>query len=176
MNNIMLDLETLGTGPSAFICAIGAVAFDTQQVSPPFYATVKNPNGNGVIDADTVFWWLRQSEDARAEFERVDVLRPSLWAALSDFSKWVGGTGARFIWSNGTAEDGVWLRQAYGRNGLAPPLAFREYMCYRTMKNLHHRPGDHPEDTGATHIAPADAAWQAQHLINMNARVGGLIL
>lgn len=175
MNNIMIDLEMLGVGPEGFICAIGAVAFDAQEIGLPFYGTVTNEIGNGEIDAETVFWWLRQSAKARAEFERTEVRFSCLLIALADFSRWVTTVDAQFIWSNGAAEDGVWLRQAYKRNGLAPPLDFRRAMCYRTIKNLHHRPGDHPED-GTHHNALSDATWQAQHLINMNARVGGLIL
>ena len=123
-----------------------------------------------------MFGWRRQSAAARAEFERTEVRYHTLAHALQDFSRWVVMVNASFIWSNGAAEDGVWLRQAYKRLGLTIPLDFRQNRCYRTIKNLHHRPGDEPRDEGAHHNAFRDATWQAQHLINMNARVGGLIL
>ena len=174
MNNIMVDLEMLGVGPNGFISAISAVAFNASRIEAPFYTTITSPVGNGEIDADTVFWWLRQSAEARAEFERTDILSQTLAQALLEFSKWTTSVGAQFLWSNGAAEDGVWLRQAYKRNDLEPPLSFRQAMCYRTIKNLHHRPGDHPEE-GVYHKALSDAVWQAQHLINMNSRVWGLI-
>jgi hypothetical protein len=171
----MLDLEMLGVEPDGFICAIGAVTFDANAVGLPFYGTITSRTGNGTLDAATIFWWLKQPKEAQTEFERMDVRYETLAHALQDFSRWVTTVGAQFIWSNGTAEDGVWLRQAYKRNALTAPLDFRQSMCYRTIKNLHHRPGDQPED-GTYHNALSDATWQAQHLINMNARVGGLIL
>ena len=130
MNNIMLDLEMLGIGPEGFICAIGAVAFDANAIGLPFYATVTSQVGNGTIDAETVFWWMKQSAEARAEFERTEVRFHSLSNLLIEFAVWVEDIGAQFLWANGSAEDN----------------------------------------------ALSDAAWQAKHLINMNARVGGLIL
>lgn len=176
MNNVMLDLEMLGVEPDGFICAIGAVTFDANGIASIFYDVIKSPEGNGTIDASTVFWWLRQSGGARSAFERDDESCPTLIRTLGAFSHWVKGTGAQFLWGNGAAEDCVWLHQAYKRNGIEPPLGFRQNMCYRTVKNLHSRPSDEPELTGTAHNALDDATWQALHLINMNARVGGLIL
>jgi len=42
MNEVMLDLETMGQGPDAAIVAIGAVAFDpvTHWLGDPFYRLV----------------------------------------------------------------------------------------------------------------------------------------
>lgn len=177
MNNIMLDLETLSTEPDGFICAIGAVAFDASGVGLPFYTTIKNQEGNGVIDADTVFWWLKQSKEAQAAFENEESRCPSLAHALADFGRWMRYLDdASYVWGNGAASDNVWLRRAYLRKGLPVPWDFRNDMCYRTVKNLYSSPEDEPEQKGVHHIALDDAAWQAQHLINMNRRIGGLIL
>jgi hypothetical protein len=175
MNNVMIDLEMLSTDPDGFICAIGAVAFDADGIDLPFYATIKT-GGNGVIDADTVFWWLEQSKEVQAEFERTDILYPTLSQALTDFSLWLSAQRVQFVWGNGAASDNVWLRQAYLRNGLALPWDLKRDMCYRTIKNLHGRPGDTPTQEDTHHNALNDATWQAEHLINMNRRVGGLIL
>ena len=43
MNDVMLDLETMGTGPDAAIVAIGAIAFDvhTRTIGPSFYIPVE---------------------------------------------------------------------------------------------------------------------------------------
>jgi exodeoxyribonuclease VIII len=64
MNNVMVDLETMGNGPAAAIVAIGAVEFDpdTGQLGREFYREVDLEDSafrGGVIDASTVLWWMR---------------------------------------------------------------------------------------------------------------------
>ena len=68
MLDIMLDLETMGTGTQAAIVAIGAVEFDLEKgiLGEEFYRTVDLSSSiscGGIIDADTVLWWMQQSED-----------------------------------------------------------------------------------------------------------------
>lgn len=177
MNNVMLDLETLSTDPDGFICAIGAVAFDANDVGDTFYAVVKSPEGNGRIDAATVFWWLSQSKEAQNAFRDDNPqLYPNISQALIDFTLWCNLHRVKFVWGNGAAFDNVMLSQAYRRTGLKQPWPFWGDMCYRTIKNLHGRPGNTPTREGTHHNALDDAAYQAQHLIAMNAQVGGLIL
>ena len=65
MHHVMLDLETLGTSSNAAIIVVGAIFFDpkTGKTGVPFYQIVKGPqDNNGIIDADTVLWWMAQAE------------------------------------------------------------------------------------------------------------------
>ena len=146
--HVMLDLETMGKGPEAAIVAIGAVAFDieTAAISPRgFYVRVDLKSAveaGGVMDPDTVIWWLQQSEAARAEITRDDIERRLIVNALLDFSHWLkteaGGEDSR-IWGNGAAFDNVILRRAYQRLPLAVPWSHWNDRCYRTIKGLYGR-------------------------------------
>lgn len=172
---VMLDLETMGNGPDAAIVAIGAVAFDieTAAISPRgFYVRVDLKSAveaGGVMDPDTVIWWLQQSEAARAEITRDDIERRLIVNALLDFRHWLKteacGEDSR-IWGNGAAFDNVILRRAYQRLPLAVPWSHWNDRCYRTIKGLYGR-DIKIERTGVHHHALSDAEAQAAHLLRM---------
>lgn len=176
MNDVMLDLETMGNGTDAAIVAIGAQAFDAQGLGPGFYAQVdlaSSVAGGGVIDASTVQWWLRQSPEARAALNREGA--EPLQAALARFSAWMAGLSdqpaAVKVWGNGAAFDNAILRNAYQRAGVPTPWKFWNDRCYRTLKNLVSGVDAGPFD-GVQHHALADAKHQAQHAIRLLTRVG----
>ena len=82
VNNVMLDLETMGLGPNAAIIAIGAVMFDpeTMQLGSEFYRIINLESAvaaGGIMDAGTVMWWLEQGAAARAELTSDKIGRAS---------------------------------------------------------------------------------------------------
>ena len=168
--DIMLDLETMGTGPNAAIVAIGAVAFDIQSgtIGDRFYRVVDLGTSvamGGEIDADTVLWWMKQSDDARAMFTRDSV---PLSLALTSFSFWMCAHGAPDnvrVWGNGAAFDNVILSSAYRRSAYMQPWKHYNDRCYRTVKSLY--PDVKLERVGTHHNAVDDAESQARHLIAM---------
>lgn len=172
MNNVMLDLETMGNGPNAAIVAIGAVAFDieTRELGATFYALIELESSveyGGQVDAGTVMWWMKQSDVARAELCRsaehiaVVLQRFNAWAStLCDDAE----TNLR-VWGNGAAFDNVILASAYRRMRMPAPWKHWNDRCYRTVKALHRHVK--LERTGTHHHALDDAISQAQHLIAM---------
>lgn len=71
MNNLMVDLETMGNKPNAPIVAIGAVFFEptTGELGQQFYTAVNLASDmavGAVPSGDTINWWLMQSSEARA--------------------------------------------------------------------------------------------------------------
>lgn len=175
LNNIMLDLETMGTGPNSAIIAIGAVRFDTEDIIrgdsnngilDKFYEIVdlKSSTSLGLeIDPDTVMWWMKQSDNARGQFERDGI---HLVKALCSFSEWVGDDA--IIWGNGAAFDNVILANAYEKALHPQPWKFWNDRCYRTVKNLH--PQIEMERVGTYHCAVDDAESQALHLMKILTR------
>lgn len=170
MQDVMLDLETMGSGPHAAIIAIGAVEFDipTQQLGDRFYMVIDLESAvasGGVMDASTVLWWLKQSNEARAAFERGGC---PIAFALQSFAGWMNNRGwgddVR-VWGNGAAFDNVILASAYRRNGTPQPWKFWNDRCYRTVKAQH--PEVRMERNGTHHNAADDAENQARHLISM---------
>jgi exodeoxyribonuclease VIII len=168
MKDIMLDLETMGAGPHAAIIAIGAVEFDLNRVGERFYETVdleSSVNCGGVIDASTVMWWMKQSQEARAAFAGKNIPLPD---ALIRFASWLENRAPKKdlkIWGNGASFDNVILSSAYSKVGIDQPWVYYGDRCYRTMKGLH--PEIKLNRIGTYHNAVNDAESQALHLIDI---------
>lgn len=163
MNNIMLDIETMGNTPNSAIVAIGAVRFSSRGISDSFQVTIslKSSLDAGLeVDASTVMWWMKQSEDARFALS-LDTIRLS--SALISFSKWIGDNV--IMWGNGSAFDNVILANSYRKLNYEVPWKFWNDRCYRTVKNMF--PNTKIIRMGTHHNALHDAQTQAGHLLNI---------
>lgn len=164
---VMLDLETLGKSPGAVIVAIGAVIFDASGLGFEFYQRIDavDCQQNGLtLDAETVLWWLQQSDEARKE-----ICQPGLplHEVLTNFANWLeenaGGDFA--LWGNGASFDNALLAAAYRAAHMETPWKFWNDRCYRTMKAM--RPNIKLDRNGTHHNALDDAKSQALHLIQI---------
>lgn len=170
MNDVMLDLETMGVGPNAAIISIGAVAFDlvTGELGQEFYGVIdlqSSVDAGGAIDPATVIWWLRQCDEARKEFGGAGAW--SIGDALGQFDAFIEAyaePGFR-MWGNGAANDNTWLANAYRRSGKNPPWAFYQDRCFRTVRSLY--PQIAWRNNGVAHNALEDAKAQARYLIDL---------
>ena len=172
MVEIMLDLETMGQGPRAAITQIGAVVFntDTQSIVGRFQRNVDLASSvacGGEMDASTVLWWLRQSDEAREAYKEVAC---HIRNALQDFREFIAPYEPAEreglpVWGNGASFDNVILRGAYERIEMQTPWKFWQDRCYRTVKALNK---DVPfERAGVHHRAVDDAESQALHLMKI---------
>ena len=129
MNNIMLDLETMGTGPNAAIVAIGAVAFDKNELGRDFYLAISLGSAveaGGIMDASTVEWWLQQSEEAKKVFSGRTT---NHFEALVLFRDWINNYFEPRnvnIWGNGANFDNVILAQAYKKDTMPGTMEIYE--------------------------------------------------
>jgi hypothetical protein len=163
--HVMIDLETMGNRPSAPIIAIGAAMFDKDEVHDEFYVVVDLADSvaeGGVMDPSTVLWWMKQSDEARAEFQREGM---PLRAALDSFQAWISGVELDGVWGNGASFDNVILSESYRRMGSEAPWPFWKDRCYRTVKSMAVVPMSR---TGTHHNALDDARDQALHLMTIN--------
>ncbi|WP_200906141.1 3'-5' exonuclease [Komagataeibacter europaeus] len=173
----MVDLEAMGTNPNAPIVAIGAVFFDpaTGDLGPDFYrvVTLKSEFQMGAKpNADTIYWWLTQSDAARraiTEGERLHIVD-----ALSQLTEFVtdysteSGLNRLQLWGNGASFDPVILRSAYARCNFPEFWKYWNDQDVRTIVALGRVIGfdpkrDHPF-AGERHHALADAIHQAQYV------------
>lgn len=177
--DVMVDLETLSTAPTAAILSIGAVAFELtgdgpiRRISPSgvelesrryeFYANVMLDSRNSKVDDGTLRWWLGQSEAARARLSTPEPLWPSV--AIADFENWLErlGVGDEFrIWGHGANFDIPILEHAFGRR-----VPWR-YNAARDTRTLFHIAGAPWDDWfkemahGEEHDALADAHLQVR--------------
>ena len=168
----MLDLETMGTTADAAIIAIGAVVFMSYGLEQRFYMPVSlksSVENGGIIDPDTVLWWMKQSDKARAEFSRET---NSITHALNSFSVWIDELYEIYyddpkIWGNGASFDNVILASAYRRAGIKQPWSFWNDRCFRTLKNTYPTI-EVAERQGTHHNALDDAIHQAAHALEIN--------
>lgn len=173
MKNIMLDLETLGTSSNAAIVSIGAVYFDpqTNTLGDEFYMAIDLKTAvafGGIIDADTVLWWLGQSDAARAAVRNMPDAY-SILTALERFAEFC--VPKVHIWGNGVDFDNVILGNAYKRADLMMPFSYGKNRCYRTMKAM--LPSVNVNREGTHHHALDDAKHQARYLMAAM-KAGGL--
>lgn len=168
MQDIMLDLETMGVNVNAPIVTIDAVGFDANAatVGPWLYLRVDLNSAirhGGVMDAQTVLWWLEQSDAARSQITGNSM---SIVTALESFSAWIKdcGRGAPIrLWGNGADFDNVILASAYRNVGREKPWLDENNRCYRAVKNG--QPDIKIKRIGTHHNAVDDAESQAWHLI-----------
>lgn len=177
MNNVMLDLETMGKGHHAAIVTIGAVFFDpmTGELGAEFEAHIDlNDSARfGEMDPDTVLWWLGQSDDARA------ALKPSgksqrLDDALWGLYEWMvngseGNNGNLKVWGNGASFDNVIMRNACRQTRVPPAWSYRNDRDVRTVVDMgRHLLGFDPKKgmpfEGVAHRALDDAKHQARYV------------
>ncbi len=160
-NNIMIDLETMDTAPTAAIVSIGAVKFNKKGILDEFYKVVDLAdcvNKGLTMSPSTVQWWISQPNKTDTfDGYKSDYLN----SVLLNFSYWIG-QDAR-VWGNGSDFDNVILRNAYNAYTLTYPWKYYNNMCYRTMKNL--APNVKMVRSGNHHNALDDAKSQALHLI-----------
>jgi len=166
---ISLDLETAGIRPDAPIAAIGAVRFspDGSPMDGPahkFYLAV-NLEGQTPPDASTFYWWMQQSDEARAAFCEGKG-GATLSQALCRLRGWISGgqAGEAFrgeLWVRGD-RDSVWLESAHKACLLPLPYEYSKVRDQRTMvKFAEERGVQMPEREGTYHNALDDAVYQA---------------
>ena len=175
MQNVMVDLETLGTLPGSIILSIGAVMFDPTR--PPhaclgeeFYRVVGIPTCEAAgltASADTLAWWEKQSEGARKVLTeaRDPTTSISLSKALDQLAAFLP-EGVK-VWSNGANFDQPLLDVAYSKFGKPAPWKYYNSRCYRTIIAAHPSEKALRPPTVLAHNALEDAKWQAKHLVNI---------
>lgn len=173
--HISFDLETLGLAHDALILSIGAVKFNpfSGELGDTFHRVIDLDGPGGVIDASTVAWWMRQSDEARNAIFGKDVERVKLGVALCEFSEWIGFTeeleDGQYpdvqLWARGN-KDGQWLESAYKGIGFKAPFRYWQVADQRTMTNAFHMiVGNHVDRAqGVAHNALTDAVDQAKEL------------
>lgn len=170
MHDVMVDLETFGTGNDAAIIAIGACIFDPHgdvyKGADLHYQVIdlEISQHPGDIDSGAVLWWLQQDEETRKALTSVDNTEP-LGQALKDFSDWLIEHKVTRIWGNGASFDEVVLRSAFRRYNMKFPISFRGSRCVRMVRKLPGAPRlELKKEEGVKHHALDDAIHQAAHV------------
>jgi len=172
MQDLMIDIETMGSGNNAAIVSIGAVRFDIRTGDIGAYchepvSLVDSVKLGLEMAPDTVLWWLQQSAEAQASW---NVKHPKLLASgLGVLTKLVemsvNGERTAQVWSNSPSFDCVILRSAYKVCGQPTPWVYRAERCQRTLVQLASDTGFDPKATtrkGTAHSALDDCYHQIE--------------
>ncbi|HCR3450935.1 TPA: 3'-5' exoribonuclease [Citrobacter werkmanii] len=174
--HLMVDLETMGSGPDAPIVSIGAVYFDpsTGNTGAEFYQVVSLESSMSFgmkPDASTIQWWLKQSSEARSAIlvDEAMGLRETL-ELLADFIAENAANGSHTVqlWGNGCSFDNVILRRAYALTETPFAVPFWNDRDVRTMVELGKPVGINPRFDipfeGDMHNALSDARHQVKYV------------
>ena len=136
--HLMIDLETMGKNPDAPIISIGAIFFDPQtgDMGPEFSKTIDLDTAGGVIDRDTIKWWLKQSREAQSVLLTDEIPLDDALLQLREFIDENSGEFFVQVWGNGANFDNVILRRSYERQGIPCPWRYCNDRDVRTIVEL----------------------------------------
>lgn len=173
MNDLMIDLETLGTNPDAPIISIGAVFFDIEKkvLGPTFYMALdvnEQIKRGRKVTGDTLKFWMGQSDAAKKVFHEQAKAVPQV---LHTFSEWIKANNPKvYVWGNGSTFDISMLENIYlmyedvTSFKLAAPWGYNKIMDLRTFKRFK-APDKKVIVPGTAHNALDDAIGQANFVM-----------
>jgi len=180
MLDLMIDLETLGITPDSAILTVGIAQFDIHsgEIGNTLYRVIdlKTSLDYGFkINADTLYWWLEQSDDARRALVQ-EHNRESIEQAMMSIRSFIVGCNNPQhlrLWGNGPTFDNAMIRYTYEKVMLETfPIPFWKDRCVRTVKafyphNLWKKWQMENLRTGTFHNALDDAKYQVKYLCHI---------
>jgi len=180
---IMVDIETMDTEPTAAIVSIGAVCFDKRIFSTrdeldarSFYINISLESNEVVgrtFSASTLTWWLKQSKEAQKSLFEEPML--PLKAALVKYRMWLEKQPADRYYANDPDFDIVILNNALKQIGDRSPFAYYQHRSLRTTIEDAY-PDDEvipTIDIGIAHNAKDDAIKQAMMVQQCHIKLHG---
>jgi hypothetical protein len=165
MKDVMLDFETLGNGDNKVLCQVGAIYFDkvTGELGQEFKLNIdaaSHVKFGGKIDAETVYWWLSQSDVARQSI--LSDPKVSIVEAMIKLNEFLHS--ANRVWSHATF-DFVTLMQTFKQLNIKPSISYKAGMDIRTLVYLSGISTNETLRTGVHHDALEDAKHQVKYCV-----------
>jgi hypothetical protein len=169
-SDLMIDLETLGTGTDAVVLSIGAVFFDIERnelgptfiVQPEVESQIKKGR---VMDPDTIKWWMSQGEAAKQVFKDQTLPTQHTLNLLSQFCRLNTESLKELkVWGNGSSFDISILESMYKNFDLKQPWGYNGVMDLRTFRRFVGNM-DRVVKLGTDHNALDDAKSQALYVL-----------
>jgi exodeoxyribonuclease VIII len=165
MKDVMVDIETLGTGKNACVIQVGACYFDrlTGEIGETFKVNIdaRSAVASGAeIDADTVYWWLSQSKEAITSVTadpKLDII--PAFTVLNNFL-----AGAKYIWSHATF-DFVIITETLKRLKIKQSFRYTAARDIRTLTDLCGLKVSLAKREGVHHDGLDDARYQVAYCV-----------
>lgn len=159
--DVMIDIETLGTAPGAKILTIGAVFFsrETAELSEPFYLALDPVKTPGTVSRSTFRWWKSQPQEAQ-EAAFGGTVDPA--KGMHMLAEYVNQAKNVKPWGNGSVFDITMLEWLFTETGVGIPWDFWNIRDMRTVMDLAGRSSKDFPFEGTAHNALDDAVHQAK--------------
>lgn len=136
INQMMVDIETLGNSSNSVLLSIGAVMFDIQtgETSEQFRVDIDPEScvkAGLHMDVSTVMWWLSQPKESQGSVVKSG--GATLNEALDAFAKFINEHSPDGIWGNGARFDLGIIENAYHAIGQPTPWPFWTERDVRTL-------------------------------------------
>lgn len=174
MKDVMIDLETLGNGENKCVIQVGACYFDrtTGEIGETFKRNIdaKSAVQAGFqMDAQTVYWWLAQSDAARASIIQGPLL--PIRDAFNDLNTFLAP--AKSIWSHATF-DFVTIMETYRKLDIKPLFSYKAARDIRTLIDLMNVSISPVPRTGVHHDGLDDSIHQVKYCMEAFKRLDEL--
>lgn len=166
--HLMIDLESMGVKSGSAIISIGAVEFNmiTGETGQEFKINISLESCIKVgliMDANTVMWWLKQSDGARSSLIQEPIVDINMaLLGLAEFIRKCGGQDCE-IWGNSPRFDLEKLDAAYHAIGMNIPWDFRKERCVRTLVSFYPEIKNMTKFVGVAHDAVYDCFHQIKY-------------
>lgn len=157
---LVLDLETLGTGDNAAVVSIGAAFVNGP--SRVWRIMPMEAMSHGETTQSTLDWWAKQCPEAREELTGT----LSTEQAVRELKQWAVSNGfgrGSTIWGKGPSFDCVLLKNAMRRVNVLALWNFWQERCVRTILQLVPEANDLRFE-GTPHRAEDDARHEARQV------------
>lgn len=165
---LMFDIETLDTQPTAVVLSLGAILFNPDgTIVDRFYRALDiqaQLNAGRTVSQDTLLWWSQQSSNARDE--AFSPVRKTVPSVLGEFYCFVGNSphdnNVTKFWCNGPAFDGIILESLARDFNHLIPWRYNQLRDQRTLVDMaNFRVADHnPDIIGTPHTPIYDCEFQ----------------
>lgn len=192
MFEMMIDLETLDTKPSAVVLSIGAVVWETfhNEEGDLSWALVerfmrvlniqKQVDKHRTVSESTLLWWQHQHEDAKAE--AFNPVRQSPLSVLIEFRDFadkyadpeMGDLGINAFWASpATFDFPIWEDFAMTFNNFVPWTYRQKYDVRTVVREASYSAKGHIwTGLGVAHTPVYDCEWQIDLLTAARQKLG----
>lgn len=164
-DSIMVDIETLGTSPGDVILSVAAVEFNIENgsVGEMFFAKIDLTGSlkDGFnIKADTLDWWLKQSQEAK--IMSLGEGTP-VFDVLSNLESFFRKRAGHTVWGNSNRFDLGLLAAYFKKYDIAIPWDFRLERDVRTLVSFAPKIKDSTPFEGTPHNPVDDCSHQIKY-------------
>jgi hypothetical protein len=153
--NLMLDVETLSTHPTAAVFQVAIVPFDNNGDPKEDRLVTTFMPDSGDIDPITVAWWMKRADVCALGKE----MKHELAATQEIYNYLLDREGHR-LWAMPISFDCVILEQLLKRNAYDLPIDFRLWRDVRTVRELAGWPEVEHREGNQSHNAYSDCIRQ----------------